>query len=158
MDICLLYVSESRLKLPDQEGEVDRIVHWSRSRNADLDVTGALVFTERHFAQYLEGPEAAIDALMASIGRDPRHREVRIVFRRPLAQRRFPTWALAYAGPSTFVAAHVLSVDQAAATPGAIKAADRLVQLMRQFVDASLQEERRKSGRGASVPNIGEKS
>lgn len=147
MDICLLYVSESRLKLPDEDGEIDRIVHWSRGRNVDLDVTGALVFTERNFAQYLEGPEAGVDALMASIGRDPRHCDVRIVFRRPLARRRFPTWALAYAGPSTFVAGHVLSVGEAAATPGAIKAADRLVSLMRQFVDASLQEERRKSTR-----------
>lgn len=144
MNICLLYVSDSRLELPDQEFEIDRIVNWSRGRNAELDVTGALVFTERNFAQYLEGPEARIDTLMASIMRDPRHANVRIVFRRSSVERSFPTWALAYAGPSTFVAGHVLSVSEAAATPSALKSADRLVHLMRQFVDAHLQEERRK--------------
>lgn len=144
MDVCLLYVSDSRLERPQEEPEIDRIVNWSRGRNAELDVTGALVFTERNFAQYLEGPEAGVDALMDSIGRDPRHSEVRVVYRRPLRQRLFPTWALAYAGPSTFVAGHVLSVGEAQATPAALKAADRLVQLMRQFVDAQLLAAQRK--------------
>lgn len=149
MDIGLLYVSTSRLRLPEREAEVDRIVDWSRGRNADLDVTGALVFTERNFAQYLEGPAGGVDRLMESIERDERHTDVRIVYRRPLKERLFPNWTLAYAGPSTFVAGHVMSVEEAGATPSALKAAERLVQLMRQFAAAQFQEERRK---GESKP------
>jgi hypothetical protein len=155
MSIALLYVSRSNLRLPDEEGEVDAIVGWSQARNATLDVTGGLVFTERNFAQYLEGPEEAVDALMESIGRDARHRELEVIFRRPLRERLFPTWALAYAGPSTFVAAHVLSVVDEGASPGGLKAAQRLVAMMRQFVDAHLVEQRRKQA-GAPPPNVGE--
>ena len=143
MDIALLYVSRSRLRLPQQEPEIDRIVDWSRGRNGELDVTGALIFTERNFAQYLEGPERAVDGLMDSIGRDPRHGEIRIIYREPVRSRVFPTWAMAYAGPSTFVAGHVLSVEDSLASAGGRKAADRLVNLMRQFVDAQLVEQKR---------------
>ena len=144
MDIGLLYVSLSTLGMPEQDGEVDRIVDWSRVRNAELDVTGALVFTERHFSQYLEGPERSVDGLMESIRRDPRHTDVRTIYRRPLRGRLFPTWTMAYAGPSTFVAGHVLSVAEGGNSPSGLKAADRLVSLMRQFVDAQLMEQRRK--------------
>lgn len=142
-EIGFLYVSVSTLHLPQQGGEVDAIVDWSQRRNADLDVTGALVFTERNFAQYLEGPAEAVDDLMRSIGRDPRHRDIRPIFRRQQPQRLFDTWALAYAGPSTFVAGHVLSVVEAGEGPASQKAADRLVAILRQFVQAQLIEQRR---------------
>jgi hypothetical protein len=145
MDITWLYVSRSMLRLPQEAGEVERIVSWSESRNRELHVTGALVFTETQFAQYLEGPEQAMLPLMESISRDSRHADLRTILRRPLDHgRRFPTWALAYAGPSTFVAGHVLSVSDAGATPADLKWADRLVGLMRQFVDAQLKEQERK--------------
>lgn len=142
----LLYVSRSALRLPLEAVEVDRIVDWSNGRNRTIDVTGALLFTEKHFVQYLEGPGENLDALMASIGRDPRHGDLRIVFREPVAERRFATWALAYAGPSTFVSGNVLPLTDA--RPGAAqrKAADRLIQLMRQFVDAHLVAQRRNAG------------
>jgi len=145
MDVQLLYVSRSALRLPAEAREVDAIVAWSRARNAALGVTGALVFTETHFAQYLEGPDASVALLMNSIRRDPRHADVATIYERPLRHHVFPTWALAYAGPSTFVAGHVLSVAGAGPGPAGLKAADRLVELMRQFVDAQLVEARRKS-------------
>ncbi len=145
-EIGLIYVSVSALRLPAEAGEVDAIVDWSQRRNAGLDVTGALVFTERRFAQYLEGPVQGVDELMASIGRDPRHRNVDVIFRRPLARRRFATWALAYAGPSTFVAGHVLAVADAPSEAARSKYADRLIETMSQFVQAQLAEQRRKQG------------
>jgi hypothetical protein len=145
MDIAWLYVSRSTLRLPGSGQEIDHIVDWSRHRNAELEVTGALVFTETHFAQYLEGPEASIDALAASIRRDPRHMDLRVIFRRPLGgERQFGTWTLAYAGPSTFVAAHVLTVAEAGEGNAGLKGAERLVALMRQFVSAQLMEAERK--------------
>jgi hypothetical protein len=124
---------------------VDAIIAASLSRNPRLGVTGALVFTEKQFAQYLEGPADGVAALMDSIRRDPRHADVDVVFDKPLAARRFPTWAMAYAGPSTFVAGHVLSLAEAGSASRRAKAADRLISLMRQFVEAQLIEQRRKS-------------
>jgi hypothetical protein len=146
-EIGLLYLSVSTLRLPAQAGEVDAIVDWSHRRNRELDVTGALVFTERRFAQYLEGPEVHVDALMASIARDPRHRSIDLVARKPLAARRFATWAMAYAGPSTFVAGHVLAIADAPSQPARAKYADRLIDMMGQFVQAQLIEQRREQGR-----------
>jgi hypothetical protein len=145
-EIGLLYISLSNLRLPDQAGEVGAIVDWSQGRNDQLDVTGALVFTEKRFAQYLEGPAGKVDALMASIGRDPRHREVDIIFRQPIQRRRFATWRMAYAGPSTFVAGHVLAVADATNQAARRKYADRLIDMMRQFVAAQVIEQRRIQG------------
>jgi hypothetical protein len=148
MITSLLYVSRSNLQLPRQRPEVDAIVAESQSRNATMGVTGALVFTERLFAHYLEGPEEMLDILMESIRRDPRHRDVAIVYHEAIPSRRFETWELAYAGPSTFVAGNVWPLTEPSPAPAQRKAAERLIKLMSQFVVAHLIEQRRNSGRG----------
>lgn len=98
------YISKSRLDTTDAEERIQEIVHISIPRNRSLDVTGALLFTGRRFAQYLEGAPAAIEELRASILRDTRHEEVRTVASGIAPHRHFVTWSLAYAGPSHFVA------------------------------------------------------
>ncbi|WP_176596186.1 MULTISPECIES: BLUF domain-containing protein [Sphingobium] len=98
------YISKSRLDTTDAEESIQEIVHISIPRNRSLDVTGALMFTGRRFAQYLEGAPAAIEELRASILRDRRHEEVRTVASGIAPHRHFVTWSLAYAGPSHFVA------------------------------------------------------
>jgi hypothetical protein len=103
----LLYVSKSNLTLPEEAGEVLAIVATARRRNAELGVTGALVFTESRFAQVLEGDEEAIDALMLSILKDRRHEQVTVVDRTEVAMRRFPQWSMAYSGPSLYVDRHI---------------------------------------------------
>ena len=142
-EIGLIYVSVSTLRLPAEAGEVDAIVDWSQRHNREVGVTGALVFTEKRFAQYLEGPVGSIDSLMESILKDARHRNVDVVFRRRIMHRHFATWALAYAGPSTFVAGHVLSLADARGENARTKFADRLIEMMSQFVEAQMIEQRR---------------
>ena len=149
MIASLLYVSRSMLELPRQAAEVDAIVRVAQSRNRSLGVTGALVFTQRHWAQNLEGPEEAVEALMDSIRRDSRHADVDEVYRETIPDRRFPTWAMAYAGPSTFVAGNVLPLTDPLPAAGKRKASERLITLMRQFVEASLIEEQRRNSTGA---------
>lgn len=149
MITSLLYVSRSTLELPRQAQEIEDIVRVSRSRNASIDVTGALVFTERNWAQNIEGPAAAIDELMESIRRDSRHTDVDVVYHATIADRRFATWAMAYAGPSTFVAGNVLPLTDPLPAAGKRKASERLITLMRQFVEASLIEEQRRNSTGA---------
>jgi len=145
MITSLLYVSQSTLRLPSQAGEVDAIVAQSQGRNAAEGITGALVFTERLFAQNLEGSDHAVDALLERLRRDPRHRDIEIVYRQPIPARRFNTWALAYAGPSTFVAGNVLPLTDGGPPAATRKAAERLIKLMSQFVDAHLIGQRRNS-------------
>lgn len=99
----ILYASASNLEMPRQEGEIDELVASARSRNADLEVTGALLFTETRFAQVLEGPYEAVDVILQSIRRDTRHRDMRVISDRIVSAREFHEWALAYRGPSLFL-------------------------------------------------------
>lgn len=103
----LLYVSYSTLYMPDDEKVVQDILVHARRRNAQLGLTGALVFTHQRFAQYLEGPEESIAELMASIRRDSRHRDIFLIESGQSDRRRFAIWDMAYAGPSDLIAAHV---------------------------------------------------
>lgn len=98
----LLYLSSSNLTSEDRGG-IEAIVATARARNAALDVTGALLSTETRFAQVLEGPADSVEAVLASISRDPRHQDVRVVIDQDLPERRFGRWAMAYSGPSLLV-------------------------------------------------------
>lgn len=98
----LLYVSLSRIPLPAHLGEVGALVHAAQRRNTELAVTGALIFTGRHFAQLLEGPAPAVGQLMASIDRDSRHEQVTVIETMQRETRRFPSWSLAYWGYASF--------------------------------------------------------
>ncbi|WP_234810808.1 BLUF domain-containing protein [Sphingobium herbicidovorans] len=98
------YISTSRWGAAQVDEQIRTIVDVSRPRNRLLGVTGALLFTGRRFAQYLEGSPAAIAELKQSIIRDVRHEDVRTIASGPYDVRRFLTWSLAYAGPSRFIA------------------------------------------------------
>jgi hypothetical protein len=78
--------------------EADRIVSLSYARNQSLSITGALVFTGIHFAQYIEGPTKSVDILKTSITNDRRHREIRTIRTGTTNSVHFGEWRLAYAG------------------------------------------------------------
>ncbi|KTS03075.1 hypothetical protein SB2_04855 [Methylobacterium radiotolerans] len=99
MEGSLLYVSRRM----SSDVEVRNIVETSLARNAQLGITGALVASRERFAQILEGPRAAVDALMDSIRRDRRHAGVEVLVYDDIDRRRFADWTLAYSGASVFV-------------------------------------------------------
>jgi len=103
MFTSLMFVSRSCLAGSGQTCELNDIVEQSRTRNAGLKVRGALVFTEKHFAQVLEGPKSGLDELMASICRDPRHQNVTVTGEAVIDEYRFPNWTLAYHGCASFI-------------------------------------------------------
>ena len=92
----LLYVSRSLIPPDQADAEVERILAVARRRNLQARITGALLFSGARFAQALEGPAHAIDAVMADIERDGRHDELRTLYRREVATREFPSWSMAY--------------------------------------------------------------
>ncbi len=106
----LMYVSRCNIAPEYEGGELNRILDTALGFNPTAGITGALLFTGSHFAQVLEGDEASIYSLLASISRDPRHDEVQIVLCDPLAKRRFPDWSMAYSGPSHYVSDYVMRV------------------------------------------------
>lgn len=103
----LTYISRSMLPSSQRTTEWDAIVAVARVRNAALGVTGALMASSYTFAQILEGSAQAIDVLMASILRDPRHREVKIVSLESGIMRKFPAWTMAFAGHAHYIDQHV---------------------------------------------------
>jgi hypothetical protein len=101
MNKLIFYVSKKALAWPYDAPDVDAITAVALSRNASLDVTGALISTDHYFAQILEGPEAAVDDVMASILRDARHHSVKVLADCEEEERWFAQWSLAFAGRSS---------------------------------------------------------
>lgn len=95
-----LYVSRSTLEPVVAQDVVAGIVAAARQRNAAAGLTGGLLFTGRHFAQVLEGSPPALDALLDRIAADSRHAAMTLLHRRPIPQRFFSDWTMAYNGPS----------------------------------------------------------
>lgn len=94
------YISASRLGEDESDELVADIVRASIPRNRKLQVTGALLFTGRHFAQYLEGPATSVGALQRIILDDLRHEDIRTIAEGAYPCRRFVTWSLAYLAPA----------------------------------------------------------
>ena len=88
----VLYVSTLA---PDQPtAVVAEIAAKARQVNAELDITGLLIFDGQRFCQQLEGPQKAVLKLIERIRNDPRH--VKVVHNGPLAGRRFQQFSLAF--------------------------------------------------------------
>jgi len=79
--------------------EVDRIIQWSQSRNVAREITGVLVFGSGVFFQWIEGPPAEVDKLIASLHGDARHHDIvpldRSVEKR---DRLYPNWEMERVG------------------------------------------------------------
>ena len=78
----------------DRANILDDIQAVALARNSMLDITGVLIATQDYFGQLLEGPAAAIGIVMASIYRDSRHRDVRIVRNSIIESRCYPKWRM----------------------------------------------------------------
>ncbi|MBL6082223.1 BLUF domain-containing protein [Belnapia sp. T18] len=81
-----------------QDAEVQRILAASRRNNTVAEVTGALLFNGRCFAQILEGPLDAVETTFERIQRDQRHSDITVLELTPVTLRSFATWSMAFAG------------------------------------------------------------
>ena len=90
----ILYVSKLAADAPIRV--IADIAVWSRSANRSRDITGLLVFDGMHFCQQFEGGNTEVSELMERIRLDPRHTDIHILHRGPLADRRFRQWSLGY--------------------------------------------------------------
>ena len=92
---CFLYYSHIAPDVP--VSCVADIVKTARSFNLQHEVTGMLIFDGQRFAQYIEGPEQAIQGLIYRISSDLRHHQVVPLLHAPLeGARRFERWSMAY--------------------------------------------------------------
>ncbi|MFD1788254.1 BLUF domain-containing protein [Sphingomonas floccifaciens] len=127
-----MYVSQATFPIADSRTYIEPIEIVSLRRNPELDVTGALIFAVRHFAQYIEGPPDAIALLRAAIERDGRHRDLHTVLEDSPEFRRFAGWQVSYSGLATYFEKTIVAA-QANPMTGTEKTADPLLRLFREF-------------------------
>jgi hypothetical protein len=127
----LAYVSTSMLANDPREREqIADILLTARTRNAEAKITGALLATDKNFAQVLEGERAAVQATYDRIARDPRHVGIVPVLMQPIEARQFPEWSMAYIGPSQSAEVAVARVTSGLPGSEAGEAAGDLVKFM----------------------------
>lgn len=97
-----LYVSSSSLAQNADE-EIANIRSIAEARNPELGLTGVLLFSGRHFAQFLEGTEANLHIMKTSICSDDRHTALVTLQTDRAEKRRYGRWALAYSGWATHI-------------------------------------------------------
>ena len=73
------------------------ILSESQRGNDRARLTGVLAAHRDRYVQVLEGSKGEIDRLLRRLETDPRHRDIVIMDRRPVAARGFGDWAMASA-------------------------------------------------------------
>lgn len=98
----VLFVSYPAIQPSDLPAELHLIELVSRRRNAEAQVTGALMCTEWQFAGVLEGEPRAVEVVMERIHLDRRHQKILVADERVIATRSFVGWKLAYWGDALY--------------------------------------------------------
>jgi hypothetical protein len=68
----------------------------ARLRNSIYGVTGVLLYHHGSFLQILEGPETGVELIYASIQRDARHSNPKILNRETILRREFEDWSMGF--------------------------------------------------------------
>lgn len=93
--IHLIYTS--RAVRPFDEAELEALAGASQRRNADLGVTGVLLYSGDRFLQMLEGDARVVDDLYYErIMHDPRHTDCTVLLRQHTNTRLFPAWTMGW--------------------------------------------------------------
>lgn len=108
------------------------ILSESQRGNDRARLTGVLAAHRDRYLQVLEGTAGDIDRLLRRLETDPRHKDIVIMDRRPIAARGFSDWAMASARITPEVGPELdrLIDDDAAAT-------EAIVELLQDAVKAS---------------------
>ena len=67
-----------------------------REKNLRLHITGLLLYRQGEFMQALEGEEATVRALFATIRKDRRHERIHLLTTVAVPRRQFPRWSMGF--------------------------------------------------------------
>ncbi|MDP2269556.1 MAG: BLUF domain-containing protein [Archangium sp.] len=90
----LVYTSMAQLLFTPEQ--LAAVLKQSRVNNKKWGITGVLLVRNGQFIQALEGEEAAVRKLAATIQQDPRHDTFKVLYEGPIEQRHFPDWAMGF--------------------------------------------------------------
>jgi hypothetical protein len=80
-----------------------RLLYHSYSNNQALGITGVLIYENDRFGQVIQGKVDQIDALWNRIQKDQRHKNVRLIDRKPISERTFSKWTMVFQGRDEIV-------------------------------------------------------
>lgn len=96
--IQMIYISRSTFAPTELnngiEPNVARILMKSRTNNKKNGLVGVLYFGDGCFFQCLEGAAEAVDKLYEKLLRDDRHKELKILSRKPIDSLSFSNWSM----------------------------------------------------------------
>ncbi len=92
--INLVYASSAHELL--KEGELLEILEKAREKNTRLGITGMLLYRGGNFLQVLEGEAETVRELYKVIRQDQRHKGVMLISERPVTERHFSEWKMAF--------------------------------------------------------------
>ncbi|WP_051203161.1 BLUF domain-containing protein [Sediminimonas qiaohouensis] len=74
--------------------QTEQILTASRRNNAKAGLTGALIYDNHTFLQWIEGEATEIREVFERISNDPRHTDIKLMLVRKLDDRWFPDWSM----------------------------------------------------------------
>ncbi|RZK32349.1 MAG: BLUF domain-containing protein [Hymenobacter sp.] len=132
----IIYLSKASQPLSDEQ--LIALLTQAREANARANITGALVYGDGQFMQIIEGPEATLAMLYAKLLQDGRHGQVFKFADKPIAQRSFADWSMAFRplSPEQFtqLAGYLTPEELNLQAPGLSATDDMLLQMMKSFV------------------------
>ncbi len=90
----LVYISSATQ--PFSVDDLSTLLAVSRKNNAELGITGMLLYKDGNFMQVLEGDERTVRALYEKIGVDPRHSGEITLLQGFVDERQFPDWSMGF--------------------------------------------------------------
>jgi hypothetical protein len=132
----IIYLSRATRPMSDEE--LATLLTQAREANARQNITGALVYGDGQFMQIIEGEEADLAMLYARLLQDGRHGQVFKFADKPILQRSFADWSMAFRPVSAeqfqalqgYVAPEQLDLS----APSLSATDDMLLQMMKSFV------------------------
>ncbi|MBO0953133.1 BLUF domain-containing protein [Fibrella forsythiae] len=93
MESCIVYFSRAAEPF---EAQLSTLLEQSRIRNAQLGITGIMLYVRGSIIQVLEGDQQQVEAMYQRIQVDERHQQVECILNRPITQRLFTDWRMGY--------------------------------------------------------------
>jgi hypothetical protein len=146
----LTYVSRARITAGG-DSVLQDICTGAATFNEQVGVTGALIYTDQHFGQVIEGSNEALERVMERILNDSRHEHIRVLRRSPIASRLFSLWAMAYVEGGNSLDS-VISKGLGSDLNSPDKA-DVLAKVVQQFARSRLLQQRLRGVANASAPS-----
>jgi len=87
-------IYKSRSATPVDWAQVTDILHTSEASNREAGITGALLATDSHFLQVIEGPYESVNRTFMRIVRDPRHTDIWLIGFSVIDARLFEDWGM----------------------------------------------------------------